>query len=400
MINYLEEQFLSKNLFLNEEFFDVNYLPDKLLHRDQELLMLSKIFIKIIEVPFVFSKKVLIQGEVGIGKTAIARMFSKMLILSAEKRKINLRYIHINCRLEKTAYKIICQILTVLDIFFPKRGFSPQELLVFLKDYLIQANIYLVLILDELNFLDISSFNLIYALTRLNDCEENGEKHISLIMIVKDITYLRNLDESTISTLQDSILTLKKYTKNQIVSILEDRVNSGLKKGIMSNELISYISEEIHGTGDIRKGLNIIHNAVKIAESNDQNQVSLQNVISSLKNTFPSLHNDLISTLNLHQLFLLSSICKALQEKKTNYISLFNVKNHYNQICQESGEKPRKTTQIWLYLQNLKKIDLIKIQVLSKNVRGRSSKIGLKSIPLNILFEELKNNLHNFMEGL
>ena len=98
-VNYLEDQYCRNSLFLREEYFEVNYLPDHIIHRDQELIMLSKIFIKLIENPFRISRKVMIHGDVGIGKTAIARTFGKMLLLSAKKRSIKLEDVHINCRL-------------------------------------------------------------------------------------------------------------------------------------------------------------------------------------------------------------------------------------------------------------------------------------------------------------
>ena len=138
---FLEKQYLSNSLFTKEEFLEVNYLPNNILHRDQELIMLSKIFIRIIEKPFIISRKVLIQGAIGIGKTLITKKFGEMLTTSAKKRKIDIKYIHINCRIEKTNFKVVHKILKNLNFSVPKRGFSPQELITILYDYLIESKI-------------------------------------------------------------------------------------------------------------------------------------------------------------------------------------------------------------------------------------------------------------------
>lgn len=166
-INYLEDQFLSKTLFLHEEFLEINYIPDILIHRETELILLSKIFVKLLEDPFLISRKVTIQGEIGIGKQLLLKHLENVIDVF-RKRNLNIKYIHINCRKEKTPYNILNRIFFHLNCKFSSRGYSVQELITFLEDYL-KSQIYLVLTLDELNYLQFSNFNLIYSLSRLNE---------------------------------------------------------------------------------------------------------------------------------------------------------------------------------------------------------------------------------------
>ena len=319
----MEEQYCRNSLFLNEEYFEVNYLPDQMIHREQELIMLSKIFIKLIETPFRISRKVMIHGDVGIGKTAITRTFGRMLLLSAKKRNIKIEYVHINCRIEKSNFKILNQVLRKLNIPVPIRGFSPQDLITMLQDYLLDNEIYLVLVLDELNHIQNfnTNFDIIYSLTRMND-SDNSKNFLSLIVIVRDITLLRNLDESTISTLQGNILTLKKYTITQIVDILNFRIDKGLKKGIIAETNVHLIADKISGSGDIRKGLNIIRNAVKITEAKDKSQVSCDELQLAINNLIPSLQDDALSILTFHMTLLLYVITVLLMERKEKLIEI------------------------------------------------------------------------------
>ena len=397
-LNYLEDQYCRNSLFLNEECFEVNYLPDQIIHREQELIMLSKIFIKLIETPFRISRKVMIHGDVGIGKTAIARTFGRMLLLSAKKRNIKIEYVHINCRIEKSNFKILNQVLRKLNIPVPIRGFSPQDLITILQDYLIDNEIYLVLVLDELNHIRNfnSNFDIIYSLTRMNDTD-NSKNFLSLIVIVRDITLLRNLDESTISTLQGSILTLKKYTITQIEDILNIRIDKGLKKGIIAESNVHLIAEKISYSGDIRKGLNIIRNAVKITEAKGKSHVSYNELQLAINNLIPSSQDEALSILNYHMTLLLYVITVLLMERKEKRVLFSEIQKKYEEICFQYKEPPRKSTQIWNNLQSLKNYSLIKITTISKNVKGRKSYCSIDSIPINILIEELNQKIKNFL---
>jgi len=396
--NYLEQQFFSKKLFLHEEYLEINYLPDELIHREEELIILSKIFIKLIETPFLISRKVLILGEIGIGKTAITKSFGKMLLISAQKRNIDIRYVHINCRREKTNFKIVYQILKELGYPVPARGFSPADLITFLQDFLKKNNIYLFLILDELNYLDNSDFNLIYSLTRWNEANFSTFCNLSFITIVRDITSLRNLDEATISSLQGNILSLNKYSLEQMIDILNRRTEIAVKKGVISQDLIHYIAENLVNSGDVRKALNVIRNSVKIAELKDHNKVEVEDVQGAMKNLIPSLEDDIINCLTKHQSFILLALSSALVDQDDLKIPINSIRDKYEKICEKYNIIPRKTTQIWQNLQILKNYDLITIDNISKNMKGRKSFFSLNKIPLNLLKMKLERKLMSFFQ--
>jgi len=395
-INYLEEQLFSKNLFLHEEYLEINYIPVTLLHREQELIMLSKIFVKMLEDPFLISRKVSIQGEIGIGKTVIAKTFGKMLLLSAVKRNLNIHYIHVNCRKEKTPYSILNRILSELKCKIPNRGYSPQELTFFLEDFLIKSQTYLVLTLDELNYLEKSHYNLIYSLSRCNESSLNKRNYLSLIVIVRNLALLGTLDDSTKSTLQGNILSLKKYNKEQIFNILSERIKISLKENVISPELVNYISVNIESSGDIRKGLNIIRNATKIAETKEKNHVGREEIDIALQNMIPNLHTDIFDILNYHQIILFYSILKIIINKGEQNISYIEIKETYNQLCDEFEEESRKHTQIWSYIQQFENYGLISVNTISKNIRGRKSYISISDLPILSLYKELEKKIRDF----
>jgi Cdc6-like AAA superfamily ATPase len=98
------------------------------------------------------------------------------------------------------------KIIRSINKNFPKRGYSPQDLLEIINDFLNTHNFHILIILDELNYLINNDNDLIYSLTRINDDSFNVPQRVSIIGIVRDVSCINNLDNSTLSTLQRNII--------------------------------------------------------------------------------------------------------------------------------------------------------------------------------------------------
>ena len=130
---------------------------------------------------------------------------------------------------------------------------------------------------------------------------------MSLISIVKDFTLLRTLDQSTISTLQENVLILKKYSRKQLFDIIKQRVKYAIKPNVLSDKLIISIVNNCVELGDVRKAINITRNCVKIAESREKNKVTIEDIHDAIKNLIPSFCNDILNVLNIQQLLINNS---------------------------------------------------------------------------------------------
>jgi len=387
--NFLEMQYTKPNLFQDESVFEISYIPAKIKHRNAELMLLSNIFIRLIEKPFEVSKKVLIEGPIGIGKTLVSQKFKSMLEESVQRRNLNVKCISINCREEKTSYKAMRSIMAKLNQPVPERGLSPEELFGRFKEHLKSTETYVLLIMDELDHLIQQNFELIYSLTRFNDSDFSEKQYISLIGIVRDVALLKNLDNSTLSSLQGNIISLKKYTENQIREILNDRIAMGFKLGVISEELVESVIENIKGSGDIRTGLNILKNAGKIAEYHNEKEIKITHIREAMKNIIPNVQDDFLSSLEFNELIWAKAIVDTLEGLNIKNVGIHDIKKFYENLCKKYDVKPRANTQLWEYCQKLKQIGLISIKVVNKNPKGRASVISIDNIPLNTLDEKL-----------
>jgi len=394
-IDFFEDLLKNPSIFEDESKLDINFIPEKLPHRDKELSLLSQLFLTLITNPNTLSRKILITGRTGIGKTATIKLFSEMLIKAAEKRSVSIVYVHINCRKERTSYKVLIKIVRTLNERFPKRGYSPQDLLEAIIDYLNIQNLHLLIILDELSYLINKNGDLIYSLTRINDDLLNSKQRISIIGIVRDISCLSNIDISTMSTLQRNIIKFKKYERIQIFDILKYRANLSLKKNVISDELIDNITEIVYKNGDIRYGLNLLWRSCKIAESKHLKFLTNECIRLGNQDLVPFSTQDVLMYMSSQKLIFLLAIIKILKKSDKFKISIREVLNFYNILCENLAVNPRSYSQLWNYLQEFKREDLISLSVQSDSIKGRKSFIEIPDISLSKFITSIINLLHS-----
>ncbi|NHJ21462.1 MAG: ORC1-type DNA replication protein [Candidatus Lokiarchaeota archaeon] len=391
-IDYFEDLLRKPTLFKCERALENSYIPNKLPHREKELSLLSRLFLELITNPNSISRKILITGKTGIGKTATIKLFGEMLMNAARKRSNVIKYIHINCRKERTSYKVLIKIIDTLNINFPKRGYSPQDLLDIIIDIVHNQNFHLLIVLDELSYLINNSEDLIYSLTRINDDSFNNQQHISIIGIVRDISCISSLDISTMSTLQRNIIHFKKYTNEQLCVILRYRVSLSLKENVMSDKLIETIADLVYQSGDIRYGLNLIWKATKIAENQNLKHITMECVRLANHDIVPFSTIDVLKYIPIQKGIFLLGIITALKKSGRIQVSVLEITNSYLIICENLAIHPRSHSQLWNYLQEFKRECLINMEIKSESIKGRKALISVQDIPIS-KFEEILVNI-------
>ncbi|MFW9772597.1 MAG: Cdc6/Cdc18 family protein [Candidatus Thorarchaeota archaeon] len=391
---YFEELLKKPSLFEDESKLDMNYVPDELPHREKELNLLSQLFLSLITKPNTVSRKVLITGKTGIGKTVTVKKFGEILLEASIKRDVNIKYVHVNCRKERTSYKVLIKIVRLINDKFPKRGYSPQDLLEILVDFLNYQNAHILIVLDELSYLINKGEDLIYSLTRINDDSLNAHQRVSIIGVVRDISSLNNLDYSTTSTLQRNIIKFGNYSKTQIYDILTYRNGLSLKKNVISDKVIEMIAESTYINGDIRYGLNILWKATKIAENRNLKQISAECVRLGSQELVPFSTLDILKYMSPQKLLVLLAIIKGLKISYETAISFSEILKRYSVICENLGLNPRSNSQLWNYLQEFKREGIVLIEIMSEQIKGRRALIQIPEINLP-KFEKIVIDLVN-----
>lgn len=388
-MNILEEILKKPTIFKDEAKLSIEYIPSILPHREEELTKLASEFRVIIEHPFEANRKVLITGPVGSGKTAIAKKLGEMVEDVAKKENLNIHYHHINCRRTRSYSLILKSIILSFYPAIPRRGYSPEELLEILKDILIKEKIYLILTLDELDYI-IDKTNILYDLTRLMDNEFNANQFLSFLIITRNPTFLHSLDDSTRSTLQNTKITLRKYNAPQLFDILLERSKEAFYDGAVSNEILEQIAETSSEYGDARYALELLRVAGGVANRDESKEITPEQVRIAQSDIHPMIRREILRDLSDNQKLILLAIVRRLKKEGGVYVEITDVEEQYKLVCEEFNQKPTRHTTNWNIIQDLENtFGIIKTKVSGENKLGRSTIISINDAPLEILEEEL-----------
>ena len=393
-----------------EKVFVSNYIPNHLWHREEEMKSLVNYFRSIITEPTASSRKVVLYGPVGTGKTVISMAFGADLTryLKAEHKPgdPSFRFFHVNCRKTKTPHLILTTVLRQLVPGFPLRGFSVDELLRMFSLLLYEQNLVSLLVLDEIDYLiPDERTDFLYALSRIEEGElKNREAHFSnfpgnhtesrfnLLCCTRDPNFRYHLDSSTVSSLGRNYITFRPYTRHQLFDIVNSRAEFGLREESFDDELIEVIAGLAEEYGDARFAIELLWRAAKLTDQEKKDQITAEHVRKAVISVLP-IEKSVVEDLNTHQKLLLLSIAKLLYDNNRPFVTTPEVKNSYVSICEEAGVHPRRQTQIWAYLKDLGRLGLIQQEVENRHKNGRSmgrvTTIRVRDIPVNEIIQAL-----------
>jgi cell division control protein 6 len=89
--------------------------------------------------------------------------------------------------------------------------------------------------------------------------------------------------------------------------------------------------------------------------------------------------------LSLHQKLILLATIRKLKHTKNAYISTNDAIGSYKLVCEEYNEEPRKHTQIWTYLKELSKQDVISTKISGEGMRGKTTLISIPDISVETI---------------
>ncbi|MGQ9507060.1 MAG: ORC1-type DNA replication protein [Candidatus Bathycorpusculaceae bacterium] len=386
------------SVFRDETKLDINYVPYRLHHRDKELRLLKEFFSFLLQSPWNMAQRVIISGDVGTGKTVLSQRFGADITQEARKREIKLHYVHVNCREYRGSLLLILHhAISSFHPNFPKRGYSAEELLCIFLQILDDENAYVILTLDEFESLvEREGTGAIYKLTRLQEVRQNKPQRLSLICILRKLGVLDQLDVSTRSTLQHNLIQLEKYSKPQLIDILNDRVSLAFKPLMVREDSVNLIAElALSEEGSTRFAIELLWRAGKYADAEDLGAVTPECVRKAVSSIIPTLRKSDLAPLGFHEKLFLLGIARLLKESEKACVSLGEAERAYNVVCEEFHEHPHSHTQLWKYLQLLSAFGIVTTEVSAVNSRGRSTIIYLPRIPAYELEKELTALLYS-----
>jgi cell division control protein 6 len=383
----IKETLAGSSIFKNEGALSIDYVPINLPHREEKLRFLAQLFRFTLESPGAMNQRVLITGNIGTGKTAVSQRFGIDIMKAAKSRKVNLKYIHVNCReCRGSLFLILKKVLGELVSSFPQRGYSSEELLEMLMEILDKENIFTILALDELeSLIRAEGTTPLYNLTRLHEGRLNRPMRLSLICILRQPEYLKRLDSSTLGTLQQNIMEMEPYSVEQLVAIIEDRNKLAFREGTVPEESMRFIAELASTTGDARYAIELLWRSGKYADLEAKRELEPEHVRKAVSAVYPTVRGDYVKTLSRLERTILLAVARTLESTGAAYVTMGEIEDVYRVVCEELRETPRAHTQLWKCVRELSASGIIEAKKSGKGVRGRTTLVGLSATPASAM---------------
>ena len=379
-------------LIRDPEALSLDYIPANLPHREAELRQLERVFSILKKRANLVAPKVYVTGDVGAGKTVLARRFGMNFEEELKDLGVKACHIYVNCRLEGTPLNVLTEMIQQLKrAQFPLRGFSLEEAIDAFIHCLAEIDVYVIAIMDELDHI-VKKYGsyLLYVLTRIQEKNSLAGRRLALVFIVRNISMLQMLDASTLSTALSPIIKLRHYTASELYDIVGTRAEMAFYENAVSPETLSLISDIAGRYGDARYAIELLTRAGIFADFEQVGMVEPEHVRQASSILPYSASSEDILFLNKHQRLLLLAIARALQSCGEAYLSIVEIESTYRLVCEEMGVKPRGHTQLWKYLRELSDLGLVSRQVSYGGRKGKVTVIGL-SIPALALRSKLES---------
>ena len=180
--NVFDRLIHDERIFKNRESLSTSYVPSEFPHRYDEINEVANI----LKTAFYGSRpsNILIYGQTGTGKTAIAKFICKQLKEKAENENVKINTAYINCKQTNTPYGVLTNIGKTYSAEWekqiPSAGWRIDKVYSSLKEKADENGGIAIVILDEIDTLvSKNGDEILYHLTGLNSDLDNAK--ISII---------------------------------------------------------------------------------------------------------------------------------------------------------------------------------------------------------------------------
>jgi len=376
--NIFDEILTLKTLFINKEVLRHSYLPNTLIHREEEIESLSFNLVEALKghIP----SNMILYGVTGAGKTAVTKYVCKQLQEKGEKIGRKVFPVLVNCRQIDTQYRVLSHLgNTLLEEFeapdIPFTGWPTDRVFKELVKRMERRGGVYVIILDEIDHLiKKAGDDLLYNLTNINS--ELKEARACVIGISNDLKFTDYLDPRVRSRLGQQDIIFNPYNAEQLQEILHDRAVEGIEENALSQEVIplcSALAAQEHG--DARCALDLLRVSTEKAEKESAEFVEKRHVRAAQAQIECDQITPVIRTLPTQQKIVLAAVMineynglKNIQTGEVFYI--------YKQACARVSQSLLSARRVSGLISNLDMLGLITANTVSKGRYGRSKQIN------------------------
>ncbi len=357
-------------------------MPDELPHRTTQINQLAAILVGALkgETP----SNVLIYGQSGTGKTAVARFVGNELQKTGKEKDQTVFFVYINCQLVDTQYRVLTHIANHFienwDDRIPFTGWPTDEVYNKLKQKIDEKGGACVIVLDEIDKLvSKAGDDILYALLSINSDLKSAK--VSVIGISNDLKFTELLDPRVKSRLGEEEVIFPSYDAVELQDIMKQRAEMAFQGGSLEDSvmpLCAVLAAQEHG--DARRALDLLRVAGELAEREGQKSVSEKYVRKAQNKIEGDRVTEVVRTLPTQsKIVLLSAIFG--EESGTKSLTTGEVYDTYRELCEEARQDILTQRRVTDLISELDMLGIFRARVVSKGRYGRTKEIEL-AIPV------------------
>ncbi|MBE6495763.1 MAG: AAA family ATPase [Methanobrevibacter thaueri] len=375
MSNIFEDASLMGNrrrntIFKDKKPLDHRFLPDKLVHRDEQIRQIAKYWVDVLD--NVTPSNVTLYGKTGTGKTAASKFAREQLIEAANNENVFVKIEYVRCTDFTTEYQVIAELCNRLGRDVPNRGWTKAEVVNAFRQ-LFRTNafgkkLHLIVILDEIDILlEKDGDGILYTLTRTDN--------ISVLSISNYLDFKKLINSRVTSSLNDKEIVFPPYGANQLADILSERAQLSFHDDVLDSDVIPLCSAmAAKEEGDARYALDLLKNAGELAFDEDAQKVTSDHVKRAKDRIEHNKVTEIISTLPLQQQRLLEAILTL--SKQGEEITSGKLYEEYTDVSKSDAVTYRR---IFDFINDLELLGIISTNTVSRGRgKGRTNIIKLQ----------------------
>jgi cell division control protein 6 len=360
-----------QTIFSREEYFELDYLPENLLHRESQIRSLQ--FSIAPALRGATPLNAYCRGAPGTGKTsAVMKVFAEL-----ENATQKVVPVYINCQVDSTRYAIFAQIFKKLFGYPPpSSGISFKKLFSQIAKHLVEKKRVLIVALDDFNYLMASkeADEVLYSLLRMHEVQPGAKAGVITILSDLTLDMARDLTPQVQSVFLPEEIVFPQYSLEEIKDILRYRVRYGFMQGVISEELIDAVTKYTSDAGDLRVGINMLKRAGLNAERRASKTVSVEDVEKAYEGSRYIHLNFTFKNLKKEEKVLLKCIVESGKVEMTSG-------ELYDCFKDRTG---LGYTSFYEMVNRLEGLKLVNMSTTGKGTRGQSRLVSLTNDPKEV----------------
>src|SRR3989344_1213435 len=373
------------SIFKNKGVLQINYTPETIPHRDQQIEEVASILAPAIKGERV--SNLFVFGKTGSGKTLCVQYVTKEILKRVnDSGNNNLRVIYLNCKLKKiadTEYRILAEIISSLGESVPSTGLPTDAVYSKFIEIIERKKQLILIVMDEIDqAVKKISDSFLYNLTRLNSELKNSQ--ISLVGISNSLTFMDHIDPRVRSSLGEEELVFPPYNALQLQDILRERAEGAFIEGILDEGVFAKCAAfAAREHGDARRALDLLRVAAELAERGKSKKLTMEFIDNANQKIERDKMLDIIENEPRQHQLVLYSILNLTNNSSIEKIFTGQVYNKYQDFCQKTKIEILTQRRISDIIAEFDMLGLINVDVVSRGRMGRTREIKLM-VPENL----------------